>query len=210
MLVHRRRLHREEPGMLVLGDIRDRVHVLVDGLCIGILSRDHGQSALALPPVDDEVILVVESLGRVNYGPRIGEDKGIIGGAFLDGEPLGDWSTTPLREADLAGLASGAALLPDGSASRGGIPGLTFARAEFIVDDPADRFLDTSGWGKGIAWVNGFCLGRYWSRPPQRTLYVPGPALRSGPNELVVLELDGARDDLARFAAGHDLGPVDG
>ncbi len=94
ILVHRSTLQRDEPGVLVLDDIRDRVHVLVDGLCVGILSRELGQSTLALPPVREELILVVESLGRVNYGPRIGEDKGIIGGASIDGRPLGDWRTT--------------------------------------------------------------------------------------------------------------------
>ena len=108
ILVHRSTLQRDEPGVLVLDDVRDRVHVLVDGLCVGILSRELGQSTLALPPVRDELILVVESLGRVNYGPRIGEDKGIIGGASIDGRPLGDWRTTPLRESDLTALAAGA------------------------------------------------------------------------------------------------------
>ena len=84
-------------------------------------------------------------MGGVNYGPRIGEDKGIIGGASIDGRPLGDWRTTPLRESDLTDLAAGA----EGKASIGAIPGLTFAHAEFTVDEPADRFLDTDGWGKG-------------------------------------------------------------
>ncbi|WP_457101956.1 glycoside hydrolase family 35 protein [Microbacterium sp. P5_E9] len=206
ILVHRTELQRDEPGVLVLDDIRDRVHVLVDGLCVGILSRELGQSTLALPPVREELILVVESLGRVNYGPRIGEDKGIIGGASIDGRPLGGWRTTLLRESDLTDLAAGAG---EGKAAIGAIPGLTFAHAEFSVDEPADRFLDTDGWGKGIAWVNGFCLGRYWSRPPQRTLYVPGPVLRHGRNELVVLELDGARTDVARFVGDADPGPVE-
>eukprot|EP00961_Rhodomonas_salina_P223400 3020992-Rhodomonas_salina.1 len=49
------------------------------------------------------------------------------------------------------------------------------------------------GWGKGLAWVNGFNLGRFWEIGPQHTLYVPSPILREGANELVVLELDGAR-----------------
>ena len=72
-----------------------------------------------------------------------------------------------------------------------------------------DLFLDTAAWGKGIAWVNGFCLGRYWRRGPQRTLFVPGPVLRSGRNELVVLELDVLADPTARFVAGPSLGPLE-
>ena len=191
--------------MLVLDEVRDRVARPRRRPVRRHPVPRARSTALALPPVRDEIILVVESLGRVNYGPRIGEDKGIIGGASIDGRPLHDWRTTPLRERDLTELAAGAA---QGRASVGAITGLTFARAEFTVDETADRFLDTEGWGKGIAWVNGFCLGRYWSRPPQRTLYVPGPALRPGVNELVILELDGAASDVARFVGDADPGPV--
>ena len=79
------------------------------------------------------------------------------------------------------------------------------AHAAFTLDEPADLFLDTTGWGKGMAWVNGWPLGRYWSRGPQRTLYVPAPATRSGHNDLVVLEL-GIAAPLARFVDRPDLG----
>ncbi|WOF23370.1 hypothetical protein N8K70_01465 [Microbacterium betulae] len=99
--------------------------------------------------------------------------------------------------------------MPSGTASPARLPGLTLARAEFSAPDARDRFLDTTGWGKGIVWVNGFCLGRYWSRPPQRTLYLPGPVLRPGTNELVVLELDGAPTACVRFVADADLGPTE-
>ena len=69
-----------------------------------------------------------------------------------------------------------------------------------------DLFLDTAAWGKGVAWINGFCLGRYWSRGPQRTLYVPAPVLRARQNELIVLELHAAACAAASFAAAPDLG----
>ena len=59
----------------------------------------------------------------------------------------------------------------------------------FVADQPANHVLHTENWGKGLAWVNGFCLARYWRRGPQQTLFVPGPVVRSGHNELVVLEL---------------------
>jgi beta-galactosidase len=209
MLVHETALHRDAPSVLRLDGVRDRVHVLADGRRVGILSREFGESVIALPPVAGGLVLIVESQGRVNYGPRIGEDKGVVGGATLDGEPLTGWRTTALREADLRALSADArAFAPLGDDATA-LPGPVFARAEFAVSEPGDRFLDTTGWGKGIAWVNGFCLGRYWSRPPQRTLYVPGPVLRPGANELVVLELDGAPTVRVRFAADADLGPVD-
>jgi beta-galactosidase len=63
-----------------------------------------------------------------------------------------------------------------------------------------------AGLGKGIAWLNGFCLGRYWSRGPQRTLYVPGPVTRKEGNELILLELGAAAVGTLRFVAAPDLG----
>jgi beta-galactosidase len=46
-----------------------------------------------------------------------------------------------------------------------------------------------SNWGKGVVWVNGHNLGRYWNVGPQQTLYVPVEWLKQGYNEVVVLEL---------------------
>ena len=74
------------------------------------------------------------------------------------------------------------------------------------LDESADLFLDTRGWGKGYAWVNGFFLGRYWRRGPQRTLYVPGPVTRAGENHVVIVELEAVTDATARFVARPDLG----
>ena len=87
--------------------------------------------------------------------------------------------------------------------------GPTAWRALFSAEPHVDLFLDTAAWGKGIAWVNGFCLGRYWRRGPQHTLFVPGPVLRPDRNELVVLELDVLADPTARFVAGPSLGPLE-
>jgi beta-galactosidase len=88
------------------------------------------------------------------------------------------------------------------------LPGPAFARAVFDLPEAADLYLSTAGWGKGFAWVNGFCLGRYWSRGPQRALYVPGPATRPGVNELIILELHAASGAVA-FHPGPDLGHTD-
>ena len=89
------------------------------------------------------------------------------------------------------------------------LAGPVFARASFEVDEPGTLFLDTTGWGKGVAWVNGFNLGRYWTRGPQETLYVPGPVVRAGRNELVILELESAAEATAAFVAEPRLGHTD-
>ncbi|GAA1694450.1 beta-galactosidase [Glycomyces endophyticus] len=201
-LLHEKRF-RSEGGVLAIGEVRDRVHVVVDGVGVGVLSRELHQRALAIPAVRERLTLLVENQGRVNYGPRLGEDKGLIGGVRLDGRDLAGWTTRAVGEGDLLPLAG------DAAEAGPALPGLGFARAEFTAEDAADRFLDTAALGKGIAWINGFCLGRYWSRGPQRTLYVPGPVLRPGLNEAVLLELDGAPEAVLRFVAAPDLGPLE-
>ncbi len=84
-------------------------------------------------------------------------------------------------------------------------PSVSFA--DFEADGPEDRYLRLDGWTKGNAFINGFNLGRYWSRGPQRTLYIPAPLIRAGRNELAVLELHGSVTREVRFVDGPDLGP---
>jgi beta-galactosidase len=137
--------------------------------------------------------------------PRPGEDKGVIGGVRIDGSPVTGWETVALDAEDVIGLPH-----TDTHAESRSIPALTIAAGTFEAEDARDRFLDVSTLGKGVAWINGFCLGRYWSRGPQRTLFVPGPVIvPAGENRLVVLELDTAPGAAVRFLANLDLGPVE-
>lgn len=78
---------------------------------------------------------------------------------------------------------------PPADADLSGLP--VFRRATLEVERPVDTFVLTEGHGKGLCWVNGFLLGRYWDIGPQQTLYLPGPLLRSGRNEITLLELHG-------------------
>lgn len=191
-------------GTLVVGDLRDRAVVRLDGRPVGVLSRDHHEHVLALPPVvDGELSILVEDQGRVNYGPRIGEPKGLIGPVLLDGVALSGWSVRPLQ----LGLAERTAVverLCGGERDQQG--GVFFAGGQFELAAPADLHLALDGWTKGVAYVNGFALGRYWSRGPQRTLYVPGPVTRAGTNELLLLELQGTTSGRAHLRAAPDLG----
>ncbi|RZS91124.1 beta-galactosidase [Motilibacter rhizosphaerae] len=198
--VYRTRLPHGAGGVLELGEVRDRALVSVDGRPVGVLARDSHERRLSLPP--GEVLeLLVEDQGRVNYGARIGEAKGLVGPARVDGAPLRDWEVMPL-ELDRAAEALSGAPGPRSALSAGPVlVGTTFD----VASAPADLFLDTSGWGKGVAWVNGWPLGRYWSRGPQTTLYVPGPVVRERGNELVLLELHAARDSVS-FVEGLRLG----
>jgi len=113
-----------------------------------------------------------------------------------------------------AGTADPESAPPGSPTSRIPVPeafasaGPAFHHGTFDVSTPADAFLSLPGWTKGQAWINGFHLGRYWNRGPQRTLYVPAPVLRSGANDLVVLELHGTTTSEVHLTDVPDLGPT--
>lgn len=191
--------------MLEAGEVRDRVQVFLKpaghrGACPG-----SPRSFLSLP--DDArglLELLVEDQGRVDYGPRIGEPKGLIGPVAAGGGRLDGWRVLPLVLDDIAAAAGLLRSRQAGVVTA--LAGPVFARAVFDLPAESDLYLSTASLGKGIAWINGFCLGRYWSRGPQRTLYVPGPVTRRTGNELIILELHSAASAVAAFVAGPDLG----
>ena len=125
--------------------------------------------------------ILVENMGRTNFGPLLVSDrKGIAGKVTLGGEELTGWEIYPLPLDDPGRWPFSA------KSARG--PALF--RGTFHLDRPADTFLDLRGWGKGAAWVNGHNLGRYWKIGPQQTLFVPAPWLKAGSNEAIVLDLE--------------------
>lgn len=204
-------------GVLSVGEVRDSASVFVDGMPVGTLARERHDRAITLP-AGHELTLLVEDRGRVNYGERIGEPKGLIGPVRLGGAELAGWRVRPLDLGRIGSVLEGAAFEGDGS----GVACLQrptelaapcVARGFFDAPEAAasqpDLFLDTTRLGDGIAWLNGFCLGRYRSAGPQRTLFVPGPLVARHGNELVILELKAAATATARFVPGPDLGHTD-
>ncbi len=162
---------------LTLQGLHDRATVFVDGERVATLERDgetstvlHGESRSAV------IALIVENLGRINYGSKVGEHKGILGGVLLDRRYAHGWTQR---------------VLPLDNPQPVGMPGTDgFARAEITVTEPADAWLAFPGGVKGMVWLNGFLLGRYWNVGPQVTLYAPAPLWRAGVNEVRVLDLD--------------------
>ncbi|MDR7384537.1 glycoside hydrolase family 35 protein [Promicromonospora iranensis] len=196
---------RADDAVLSVAEVRDRAVVLVDGEQVGVLDRGSHTFAVALPARAGELTLLVEDQGRVNYGPRIGEPKGIIGPVRTAVRTLEEWRAGALRVEDAPALlraAPDAAVTVDG----GGAAVAGLHRGTFDSVAGADHFLRLDGWTKGLAWVNGELLGRYWSLGPTHTLYVPGPLVRETGNELVLLELHGAASRRASFVGGPDLG----
>ncbi|MFG3494664.1 beta-galactosidase family protein [Streptomyces sp. NPDC047928] len=192
------------PYPLAVRGLADRAHVFVDGRPAGVLERDAADvlDGVAAPAGGARLELLVESMGRVNYGAGLGDRKGVrrvlhtqqlLHGWTARAVELGHGTPerVPWGGAPGDGAPGGAG--PGGRAS-GGV-GPVFHRGVLEVAEPGDTFLALPGMRKGYVWVNGFCLGRYWEeRGPQRTLYLPWPLLRPGRNEIVVLELDGVAD----------------
>jgi len=187
-----------QPSLTVRG-LHDRAQVFLDRQPIGVLERatpDTGLS-LAIPQRGATLDILVENMGRVNFGPNLLDRKGITGGVLLGDQYLFGWTLFPLPLDDLSKLRF------EPSSTTGGP---AFYHGRFTVTDPGDTFLALPGWTKGVCWVNGHNLGRYWRTGPQRTLYIPAPLLVKGKNDLVVLELHGTERRTVEFRDRPELG----
>ncbi len=185
-------------GLLAFGEVRDRAWLEVDGAAVGTLSRTLHQTSLWVP-AGERLSVLVEDQGRVNYDVRLGEPKGLIGAVTLDGAPIEGWTATPIDVASLAATVEASGEGADGARAAW--------RGTFDLDEATDLFLDTGGWGKGYAFVNGFLLGRYWRNGPQRTLFVPAPVVRAWANTVVFVELERGTATTAHFVGELHLGP---
>ncbi|MEU8728031.1 glycoside hydrolase family 35 protein [Streptomyces tendae] len=181
--------------------LHDRAQVFVDDAPVAVLDRESASFTVSGSAAPVRLALLVENQGRINYGPLLGQGKGILGGVRVERRLVHGWTMRPLpldawtrQDTDRAA----AAVPPDGRAG--------FAGAVLSVDEPADAFVALPGFGKGFLWVNGTLLGRYWEIGPQSTLYVPGPLLHPGDNTLTVLELERFGDRIA-LRERPELGP---
>ena len=178
-------IEKEYEMPLTISGLRDRAVVYVDGKKIGSLYRNNPKETLMLPlppPGKDsfQLDILVENMGRVNYGHDMAYPCGIGGSVRIGIDTLFHWDmyTLPLDTPLIGG-----AVCEDETP--------VFYRGVFNVDTPCDTFLDVSNFRKGVAYVNGFNLGRYWEIGPVRSLYIPAPLLVRGVNEIVIFETDG-------------------
>eukprot|EP00727_Mastigamoeba_balamuthi_P001470 m51a1_g1132 putative beta-galactosidase (692) ;mRNA; r:216471-219371 len=180
---------------LKLSGVRDHAVVFVDGVYQGSVDRLSGSDTFTLPitsPRAEAVLrILVENQGRINFD-FFPDDKGLMRGATIDGDTPSMWAMwkIPLQPA-----------VPRGLPVAGSIPARSpaFYRGSFtIAGEPTDTFFQSSSWTKGIIWINGVNIGRFWpAKGPQVNLYIPAPLLRSGLNEVVVFEEDTPAPGLA-------------
>lgn len=172
-------------GLLKINQLRDYGLIYVNGERAGILDRRFKQDSLILTLPKGKVALdiLVENLGRINFGPYLLDNKkGITQSVTFNGKELKGWqmyslpfnNKTSFTPKILQKTAKNQPVV------RKGVLKLTKV---------SDTYFDMQNWGKGCVWVNGHNLGRYWSVGPQQTLYVPAEWLKKGDNEVIVLEL---------------------
>ena len=179
---------------LVLKGLRDYALVFVDGKRASVLDRRHNDSSIEveIPPGKVTLDILVENLGRINFGPYLLKNKkGITREILLNGRELKDWQmfSLPFNDINTVKRTSSTGRYTEAPVIR---------RGTFHLNAVGDAYLDMSKWGKGIVWVNGYNLGRYWNVGPQQTIYVPGEWLKPGNNEIVVLELIKPQQDVLR------------
>lgn len=183
-------------GTLAVTDLHDYALVFVDGRFIDTLDRTKGKFTARLPEtlVKAPVLeILVEGMGRINFGQHLIDRKGITERVTLRGVTLMNWEvfSLPIADADAPERKTRPGMI---------IHGPRFFTATMTIDEPGDTFLDLSAWSKGVVWVNGRNLGRYWNVGPQHRLFLPRPWLRPGKNTIVVLDLFA---DVPASLAGH-------
>ncbi|KAM8852959.1 beta-galactosidase-1-like protein 2 isoform 2-T4 [Synchiropus picturatus] len=190
--------------------VRDRALVFVDRLFIGVL--DYKTQELPIPDAKEEraLRLLVENWGRVNFGETLDEQrKGLVGDLELNKRPLRDFVIYSLEmKPDFIHrlVASGQWRQMQQQQQQPPPSYPSFFLGRLHVDEtPQDTFIKLPGWSKGVVFINGRNLGRYWSVGPQQTLYLPAPWLHSGDNQVMVLE-EQESDGKIQFTSSPDYG----
>ncbi len=196
-VLYRKRFTQPINGKLKVPGLRDYATVFVNGKKVGSLNRMDKNFELDIKiPFNGSLDILVENMGRINYGSELPHNKkGIIEPVFInDYEITGNWQMYKLPMDQQPELNN------DAQASTADLP--TLYEGSFKVKKSGDTYLDMKEWDKGIVFVNGHNLGRYWSVGPQQTLYLPGCWLKKGINKIVVFEQE--NPDLKNYVESSD------
>lgn len=191
----------DTPARLTVSEPHDYAQIFIDGTKAGTIDRRLAETELTLPPCREgaRLDILVEATGRINFGRAIKDFKGITDSVTLTKSDssinLKDWRIYSVPDdykyyKAMSNVMSLDTISANEKSRR--LPAGVYT-ATFRVDSVADTFLDMSSWGKGLAYVNGHGIGRFWETGPQQTLYMPGCWLRQGENEMLVFDILGPR-----------------
>ncbi|WP_207425163.1 beta-galactosidase [Pedobacter sp. SYSU D00535] len=173
---------------IVITELHDWATVFLYGKAIGKLDRRRGDNTVEIPILKEPTRLdiLVEATGRVNYGKAIIDRKGITEKVeIVDGD-----RNIELKNWEVYNFPVDYSFQKKARFTTKAANGPAWYRGTFQLQETGDTFLDVSTWGKGMVWLNGHNLGRFWKIGPQQTLFVPGVWLKKGNNELVILDLE--------------------
>lgn len=184
-MLYRTTLSGGRSGVLKLSELRDYAIILINGKRAGILDRRLNQDSIAvtLPKGMVKLDILVENLGRINFGKYLLQNKkGITQGVNFSGKPLKGWQmySLPFGHTNTINFTGN---------NTAGTDAPVVKKGSFMLKTVADTYLDMRKWGKGVVWINGHNLGRYWYVGPQQTVYVPAEWLKKGNNEILIFEL---------------------
>ncbi len=182
-ILYKTSLIGHKSGKLDVTDLHDYATVFLNGKFIGNMDRREDLKSIRIPKseVKDPIIeLLVEGMGHINFAQHIIDRKGITDRVTLNGMTLMNWEIfkLPMNEEYIS------ALKPSTNFSKQGI----FFKSTFSLNEIADTYFDLSNYSKGVVWVNGHNLGRYWEIGPQKHLYCPAGWLKKGENEIIVFD----------------------
>ena len=211
-MIYTTKLPEIKAKSILTADFHDFAQVFINGKYIGKIDRVKNEKSLTLPPVskDAELTIIVESMGRINFGRAIKDFKGIVSDLTITSEydnmetiwkPL-QWSNTAIAD-DYDTAVKTLALKPLPAGQDILKPG--YHRGYFNLKKVGDTFLNFETWGKGQVWVNGYAMGRIWSIGPQQTLYIPGCWLKKGRNEIIILDVVGPKEPVVWGQAEPEL-----
>ncbi len=202
-VLYRSVINGGEKGILKINQLRDYGILFINGKRIGTLDRRHNQDSLqiTLPKGKVRLDILVENLGRINFGPfLLDNNKGITQNVTFKGKELKGWQMFSLPFNDIARFTPKCLhIVVDQPVIRKG---------SFNLQETGDTYLNLQDWGKGCIWVNGHNLGRYWSIGPQQTIYVPAEWLKKGKNEVIVFELNKPRQIILKGLSKPILGKL--
>lgn len=184
LILYRTKLIGHKSGKLTITEPHDFAMVLLNGKLLDTVYRDGGNWSIELPKTDvkDPILeILVEEMGHINFAQFMIDRKGITDRVTLNGMTLMNWEifSLPMDEKFIASLKE---TYPEGN--HDGI----FFKGNFTLNETGDTYIDLSNYQKGIVWVNGHNLGRYWNTGPQYHLYCPAPWLQKGNNEIIVFD----------------------
>ena len=184
-------------GGTLVADVHDFAQYFINSKYVGKTDRVKNERALTIPATKkgDKLQIVVEGMGRINFGRAIKDFKGIVGDMKLTAEENGheitwnlkNWTMTTIPD-DYQTAVKAFEKKSENKGTRG------YYRGYFNLKKVGDTFLNFETWGKGQVYVNGHEMGRIWYIGPQQTLFIPGCWLKKGKNEIIVLDVVGPKE----------------